>query len=272
MPNYNPNPKHIYTVEIVPAIVTHETYTIFAEYQKKIHNESDSTMSGYSGFLCDSPLYDPNNPDDVKRLVPLDDTKRKKVDQGVWPKYFGSYHMYHKIDGKIIAVGVLDFTPSVLSSVYFFYDPAYKFLNLGIVGALREIEYVQKIQESHCPTFKWYYLGYYIQDCIKSVYKGGYQPSYLLCPETFTWQELDKVREKITKSGGYTRLAEAGVEVVEEMRISAAEIKKIEDEIILLTKEDVVSFNDLNKTWKKVLEEIIRKLGKKPLEHFAWTA
>jgi arginyl-tRNA--protein-N-Asp/Glu arginylyltransferase len=44
-------------------------------------------------------------------------------DEGVSPKYLGGYHMVHRIDGKIFAVGVLDYTPNVLSSVYLFYDP-----------------------------------------------------------------------------------------------------------------------------------------------------
>ena len=49
--------------------------------------------------------------------------------------------MVHRIDGEVFAVGVLDYTPNVLSSVYFFYDPKYEFLTPGVFGAIREIEY-----------------------------------------------------------------------------------------------------------------------------------
>ena len=53
--------------------------------------------------------------------------------------------MLHRIDGKLFAVGVLDFTPNGLSSVYLFYDPEYSFLNPGTLCALREIEYIKNI-------------------------------------------------------------------------------------------------------------------------------
>ena len=53
--------------------------------------------------------------------------------------------MLHKIDGEVFAVGILDFLPNSLSSVYFMYDPKYEFLSPGVFGAIREIEYMKKI-------------------------------------------------------------------------------------------------------------------------------
>lgn len=49
--------------------------------------------------------------------------------------------MNHRIDGKLFAVGVLDYTPNCLSSVYLFYDPEYGFLDPGHLCAIKEIEY-----------------------------------------------------------------------------------------------------------------------------------
>jgi arginyl-tRNA--protein-N-Asp/Glu arginylyltransferase len=46
------------------------------------------------------------------------------------------------LDGEIFAVGVIDLTPNVLSSVYLAYDPKYEFLSPGIFSAVREIEYI----------------------------------------------------------------------------------------------------------------------------------
>jgi arginine-tRNA-protein transferase len=40
------------------------------------------------------------------------------------------------LDGKLIAVGVVDILPKCLSSVYLFYDPDYAFLSLGIYSGL----------------------------------------------------------------------------------------------------------------------------------------
>jgi arginyl-tRNA---protein transferase len=47
--------------------------------------------------------------------------------------------MYHRLDGKLVAVGNLDLLQESLNSGYFIYDPDYKFLNLGVIGALREV-------------------------------------------------------------------------------------------------------------------------------------
>lgn len=53
--------------------------------------------------------------------------------------------MIHKIDDEVMAVGVLDFTPIALSSVYLFYDPKFENLSPGTFAAVREIEYTKKI-------------------------------------------------------------------------------------------------------------------------------
>ena len=67
--------------------------------------------------------------------------------------------MEHRIDGKLFAVSVVDTTPHALSSVYLFYDPEFEFLSPGTLCALREIEYIKRIQKDFDPDFKWYYLG-----------------------------------------------------------------------------------------------------------------
>jgi arginyl-tRNA---protein transferase len=53
--------------------------------------------------------------------------------------------MIHRIDGEIMAVGVLDYTPNVLSSVYLYYNPKFEFLQPGTFAAVREIEYCLRI-------------------------------------------------------------------------------------------------------------------------------
>jgi len=53
------------------------------------------------------------------------------------PAGYGSFHQHYILDGKIIAVGVIDILPRCVSSVYFYYDPAYAFLTLGTYSALR---------------------------------------------------------------------------------------------------------------------------------------
>jgi arginine-tRNA-protein transferase len=51
--------------------------------------------------------------------------------------------MNYFLDEELIAVGVIDIVETALSSVYFFYDPKYKKYDLGVIGALYEIKYIQ---------------------------------------------------------------------------------------------------------------------------------
>lgn len=44
---------------------------------------------------------------------------------------YGAFHEQYWLDNELIAVGVIDILPFCVSSVYFFYDPAYSFLSLG---------------------------------------------------------------------------------------------------------------------------------------------
>ena len=79
--------------------------------------------------------------------------------------------MYHRIDGKLIACGVVDITKQVMNSAYFVYDPDYSFLNLGIVGAIIEIEYMRMIKMKYNPHMKFYHLGELVITCPKVNYK-----------------------------------------------------------------------------------------------------
>ena len=51
----------------------------------------------------------------------------------------------------------------------------------------------------------WYYMGFYIHSCPKMRYKGQYFPSYLLCPETYSWVDISKCIPRLDKSK-YSRL------------------------------------------------------------------
>lgn len=93
--------------------------------------------------------------------------------------------MYHRLDGKLVAVGVLDILNEYMNSAYFIYDPDYKHLNLGVIGAIRELEYMALIRsEKYNQNFKWYQLGELVVTCNKVNYKLQYQPGTILCPRT----------------------------------------------------------------------------------------
>ncbi|XP_042673951.1 arginyl-tRNA--protein transferase 1 isoform X4 [Centrocercus urophasianus] len=126
----------------------------------------------FTRFLCDSPLEAENPPNGP--------------DCG-----YGSFHQQYWLDGKIIAVGVIDILPYCVSSVYLYYDPDYSFLSLGVYSALREIAFTRQLHEK-APDLCFYYMGFYIHSCPKMRYKGQYRPSDLLCPETYVWTPIEQ--------------------------------------------------------------------------------
>lgn len=125
--------------------------------------------------LCNSPVFDP----ETERVYNITTENidaglnREFKDEGVDVESRGSYHMYHRLDGKLVAVGNLDFLHDIVSSGYFIYDPAYKFLNLGVVGALKELEYIKRVRQTR-DKYKWYVLGDLVLRCSKVNYKLQY--------------------------------------------------------------------------------------------------
>ncbi|XP_068315891.1 arginyl-tRNA--protein transferase 2-like isoform X2 [Pyrus communis] len=149
-----------------------EEYALYRRYQIAVHNDTPEhvTESSYKRFLVDTPL----------NYVP------PKGDGTVPPCGFGSFHQQYVVDGKLIAVGVIDILPRCLSSKYLFWDPDFAFLSPGKYSALQEINWVKENQ-AHCSTLQYYYLGYYIHSCSKMRYKAAYCPSELLCPLRYQW-------------------------------------------------------------------------------------
>lgn len=157
-----------------------EEFALYRKYQIKVHGDKPEkvTESSYKSFLVDTPLV----------FVPPQCKHRD-----VPPCGFGSFHQQYIIDGKLVAVGVVDILPKCLSSKYLFWDPDFAFLSLGKYSALQEINWVQQAQ-AHCSRLQYYYLGYYIHSCDKMRYKAAYHPSELLCPLRYVWVPFENAR------------------------------------------------------------------------------
>ena len=166
-----------------------ESYQLYKKYQMAIHDDEEDkcTEKQFTRFLCDSPL------------IP------KKGASHNWPCDYGSYHQHYRLDGKLVAVGVVDFLPKCLSSVYTYYDPDYNFLSLGVYTALRELELTRKMYLGDPEHFLYYCMGYYVHECPKMRYKGQYSPSFLLCPESYQYIQIETCRLKLDISR-YARL------------------------------------------------------------------
>ena len=164
------------------------SYALFKQYQMVIHNdkEEDCSEEQYTRFLVDSPL--------------------QRTPTGGTGPALGSYHQQYYLDGKLVMVGVVDLLPRYVSSVYVFYDPAIMFLSPGVVSALYELAYTRQLH-ALAPSVAVYCMGYYVHNCQKMRYKGQYRPSFLLCPETYRWQPIEKCVPKLDRSK-YARLEE----------------------------------------------------------------
>ncbi|OWR49466.1 arginyl-tRNA-protein transferase 1 isoform 1 [Danaus plexippus plexippus] len=156
-----------------------ESHEVYVKYQTIVHGDKPEkcTEPKFHDFLVHSPLLE-----EYSEVGP--------------PCGYGSFHQQYWLDGKIIAVGVIDILPKCISSVYFFYDPQYLCLSLGTYGALREIAFTRQLQKI-CPNLKYYNMGFYIHTCTKMRYKGKFHPSDLLCPETFKWFPIKECIAKL---------------------------------------------------------------------------
>ncbi|PWZ01862.1 hypothetical protein BCV70DRAFT_198140 [Testicularia cyperi] len=194
---------------------TDEKYQLFRKYQAKIHGEAEdkiSTRDGFNRFLVDSSL--------ALTLpstgLPLSKSEReswkaRRMDPRSLPDEipFGCYHQEYRLDGRLIAVGVLDILPRCISSVYVFYDPdpQFKELQLGKISALQEILLGLRLSRlPHMQDIQHYYMGFYIHSCQKMRYKAEYRPSQLLDCWDNSWHPVDHDSDGDGKEGVRTFL------------------------------------------------------------------
>ena len=90
---------------------------------------------------------------------------------GDWP--FAREIRYWR-SGQLLGVGLIDEVPAALSSVYFYYDPAWRAAGPGTLSILTEIDFAKRTHR------RWLYLGYWIAACPSMAYKSNYRPHELL--------------------------------------------------------------------------------------------
>ncbi|KAL4893196.1 arginine-tRNA-protein transferase [Aspergillus ambiguus] len=160
-------PAHRFEVNLEGDSISQAKFDLFRKYQTTVHKEDLSKWQSkdFKRFLCSG-------------------LKRSPADPKSSEKKLGSWHQCYRLDGKLIAVAVLDLMPSGVSSVYIFYDPEYEAWEFGKLSAMREIALALEGQ------YQYYYMGYYIHSCQKMRYKATFQPQYVLDPESYTWDPL----------------------------------------------------------------------------------
>lgn len=90
---------------------------------------------------------------------------------------------YRDPSGRLLAVGICDVCPSVLSSVYLYFDPDESRRGLGTFAALHEIGFAAE------QRLGYYYLGYWVAGCGAMEYKANFRPNEILHPDG-TWRRL----------------------------------------------------------------------------------
>jgi arginine-tRNA-protein transferase len=175
-------PDHIFQVTLEPDTFTLEKYELFANYQRNVHKEDDDQISekGFQRFLCSSPL---------RRTV--DDTGNQ----------YGSFHQCYRLDGRLIAMGVLDLLPHAVSGVYFVYHQDFEKWSFGKLSAVREA--CLALQQG----YEYYYMGYYIHSCKKMKYKADYEPQYVLDLHSLKWDPLDDAMRDLMSNRKYASLS-----------------------------------------------------------------
>ncbi|XP_007478948.1 arginyl-tRNA--protein transferase 1 isoform X1 [Monodelphis domestica] len=208
-----------------------QSLSLYAKYQMAIHKDTAAVCgeSEFTRFLCSSPLEAENPPNGP--------------DCG-----YGSFHQQYWLDGKIIAVGVIDILPYCVSSVYLYYDPDYSFLSLGVYSALWEIAFTRQLHEK-TSQLSYYYMGFYIHSCPKMRYKGQYKPSDLLCPETYVWVPIEQCLPALENSK-YCRFNQDTKAVDEE------QIKEL-DRLRVLYKRTIMPYNIYKKRQKGPSDEAV---------------
>lgn len=164
-----PEPNHRFTVTLETDGYTEEKFALFQHYQSSVHGEPSRkiTKDGFRHFLCSSPLR----------------RSTRQVD-GVSQR-LGSYHQCYRLDGELVAIGVLDLLPRCVSAIYFIYHQDVTPWAFGKLGALREAAFAIE------GRYRYYYMGYYIHSCPKMRYKRDYKTQQVLDAETYDWDPLD---------------------------------------------------------------------------------
>lgn len=138
-------PAHRFQVTLEPDNLTDEKYELYKDYQTNVHHDAPDEIDkpGFRRFLCDSPL---------QRCV----RSKNDIDQPL-----GSFHQCYRVDGRLVAMGVLDLLPHAVSGVYFLYHQDVEKWSFGKLSAMREAALTLE------KGYQYYYMGFYIHNCAR---------------------------------------------------------------------------------------------------------
>ncbi len=120
----------------------------------------------------------------------MDDPSEDKYMEFLTSNWSNTEFVEFRLKKQLVAVAAMDVLPHGLSSVYTFFDPDQAALSLGRFALIWQIN---EAQRRHLPHL---YLGYWIQDCQKMLYKQEYRPIELYLENR--WHSFDRQQELVT--------------------------------------------------------------------------
>lgn len=218
-----PEPAVAFSVTLEPDTFTEEKFAVFKNYQNVVHGEalSDISVGGFTRFLCSSPIR-----------------RRTEITKDGVERKLGSYHQCYRLDGKLVAVGVLDLLPHSVSGVYFFYHESIHRFSPGKFSAMREIALAKE------KGYRWWYPGFYIHSCLKMRYKIDYSPQFVLDPETYRWDPIDETVLANFNMKPYFSMARLRRNAARQKRLAAAGASSTEGESTSETTNNAMQTDD----------------------------
>ena len=124
------------TVETKPIHLDRDAFNLYNEYHATRYGHLPLSEYSYCEHIVNTPI----------------------ANQNVHGVDYGTYHQLYKLDGKLVAVGVIDIVPTGIVSVYMWYSVSKEVMKLsfGVYSILKEIEFVQELSK-HNPRMKYYY-------------------------------------------------------------------------------------------------------------------
>ncbi len=105
------------------------------------------------------------------------DGSAEELERFLYASGVRSIETCYRLDGRLVAVGIVDVEPQALSAVYCYFDPDEPRRGLGVLNVLRLIE------EARRRAVPWVYLGYFVAGSRTMAYKSGYRPCEALTPD-----------------------------------------------------------------------------------------
>ena len=160
-------PEDRLTIETVPTQFVQEAYDLYNSYHIAKHDKPKKSRYSYCEHVVNSPMrnqYGGGGEEGIR---------------------YGTYHQLYRLDGKLVAVGVIDIVPNGLISIYMWYSMSKEInkYSFGVYSALKEIEYAQELSKKD-PNFRYYYLQGWNGNNHKLAYKSNYEPEEFYSPCT----------------------------------------------------------------------------------------